>query len=426
MVLYNGTIMKSYEKIAKILRTDHDTIRTAEERLSALTGKVGVLDKIMEENGSLIDARLAALGLTRESSAKEVYDALIRRVEADDAAFYEALGRPQVTEPADWQRVLDTIVAAINPPKGFFLKREKAIEFLRAEPPTKVIEALGYENVDQLIEKEDLMEIYCALRFLQGGEWLNTVFFKQYEHITSDDFEERAITPIALSKKWGALAEGFMKKKFHNISHLKEMGIIYVIPLSVELSGETLRNLALLLHYFNEIPFYSDIIRKFAHAPETFVANLQSLLRGDVLDAPLVSEDGKMPWMVVQRYLAKDDEFDWRLFAPHINPEALHWERAERLLPIVAQSIDGTFNDLAFWKDLGWVGDYFKSDAGIDVLVSFNIVDTAMALVQQQENVKYLYHQQESLWNKLFVEYFGQEQMETMMKGYIIEGYFQI
>ena len=211
--------MKSYEKIAKILRTDQDTIRVVEERLSALTGKVGVLDKIMEENWTSIQGRLNILGLTRDSSAKEIYDALISKIEADDASFYEALGRPQVTEPADWQRVLDVIVAAINPPKGLFLKKEKAIEFLRNEPPTKVIEALGYDNVDQLLENEDLMEIYCALRFLQGGEWLNTVFFKQYDVVTPDDFEERDITPIALPKKWGTLAEGFMRKKYHNISH---------------------------------------------------------------------------------------------------------------------------------------------------------------------------------------------------------------
>ncbi|HBT74902.1 TPA: hypothetical protein DEB29_02765 [Candidatus Wolfebacteria bacterium] len=264
------------------------------------------------------------------------------------------------------------------------------------------------------------------MRFLQGGEWLNTVFFKQYEKVTPDDFEERPITPIALPKKWGTLAEGFMKKKYHNISHLKEMGIIYVIPLPLEISGETLRNLALLLHYFNEIPFYSDIIRKFANQPETFVGNLQSLLRGDVLDTQITADGGKMPWMVVQRYLAKDDEFDWRLFAPHINPEALHWEKAEHLLMVVARQIDGFSTDLAFWKNLNWVGDYFKSDAGIDVLVSFNLVDTAMALVQQKEMVKYLYHHQESMWNKIFLEYFGQEEMEAMMKEYIIKGYMEL
>jgi predicted transcriptional regulator len=418
--------MKSYEKIAKILRTDKDVIRVAEERLTALTGKVGVLDKIMEENWTSIDGRLNILGLTRESSAKEVYEALIRKIDTDDASFYNALGQPQVTEPADWQRVLDIIVAAIKPSKGFFLKKEKAIEFLRAEPPLKVIEALGYDNVDELIAHEDLMEIYCALRFLQGGEWLNTVFFKQYEKVTPDDFEERDITPIALQKKWGTLAEGFMKKKYHNISHLKEMGIIYVIPLPLEVSGETLRNLALLLHYFNEIPFYSDIIRKFANMPETFVENLKSLLRGDVLDTPLPEVTNKMPWMVVQRYLAKEDEYDWRLFGPHINPEALHWEKAEHLLMVVARSIDGFSTDLAFWKNLNWVGDYFKSDAGIDVLVSFNLVDTAMSLVQEKEMVKYLYHHQESMWNKIFLEYFGQEEMEAMMKEYIIKGYFEI
>lgn len=427
--------MTSHEKISKILRTDKDTVRLLEEKLSASTGKKNIIDKIIEENETQIRNRLDFLGLGRQISAKKVYDALISKIEADDAQLFKVLGSPLVTSPSDWQRVLKTAQSIANNPKGFFLKKEKAVEFLKNQPPLKILEALGYKSVDEMIQKENIFEIFSALRFVEGSDWLNKVFFKQYENLKPSDFEEREIEVLALPEKWAKIAQEFIGHKRHNISHLKELGLIYVIPLSLEISGETLRNFSLILHYFNEVPFYSDIIKKLSKQTviaspaesgtkqsDNFAQNLISLLRGDVLDERLP----KTQWLVVQRYLAKDDENDWRLFEPRVNPEALHWEKAERMLVKAGESLDHFSGDMAFWRDLNWVGDYFKTEAGIDVLVSFNLVDTAMSLVKEKELIKYLYHHQEALWNKIFTEYFGEEKMEEMMKENIIKGYFEV
>lgn len=417
--------MTSYEKIAKIFRTDKDTVRLLEEKLSASTGKKNVIEKIIEENETQIRSRLDFLGLGRQINAKEIYDALISKIEADDNKLFKVLDSPLVTAPNDWQRVLKIAQLIANNPKGFFLKKEKAIEFLKNQPPLKIIEALGYKSVNEMIQRENIFEIFSALRFVEGSEWLNKVFFKQYKNLKADDFEEREIEVLALPERWVEIAQNFIKYKHHNISHLKELGVIYVIPLSLEISGETLRNFSLILHYFNEIPFYSDIIKKFASDEKSFADNLISLLRGDVLDERLPITK-KSQWLVIQRYLGKDDEHDWRLFEPHINPEALHWEKAERMLVKAGESLDHFSADMSFWRDLNWVGDYFKTETGIDVLVSFNLVDTAMSLVKEKELVKYLYHHQEALWNKIFIEYFGEEKMEETMKENIIRGYFEV
>ena len=96
------------------------------------------------------------------------------------------------------------------------------------------------------------------------------------------------------------------------------------------------------------------------------------------------------------------------------------------MLVRAGETLDGFPEDFFFWQNLNWAGDYFKSDAGVDVLVSFNLVDTAMSLVKSKEMIKYLYHHQESLWNKIFTEYFGEEEMEKMMKENIIRGWFEV
>ena len=86
-----------------------------------------------------------------------------------------------------------------------------------------------------------------------------------------------------------------LEKKYHNISHLKEFGIIFVIPLPIDTAGETTRMFTLLLHYLHEVPFYSDLFRKYSTQPD-FVSNFKSLLRGDIPTGP-IPENGKINWV---------------------------------------------------------------------------------------------------------------------------------
>ncbi len=417
------------KKIAKILRCDRDYIYKIDRHFSEITGKSGVFDSIVEENDSIVEERVRRLGLSMGASAKEVYDALISKVEADDYKLSRALGMPSWTSQKGCEYVGSIAKKVIKnsgaPARGFFLKKEKAKEFLEKEPPRKILAYLGYGSVEKMIEKEDLFEIFCALRFVEGNEWLNKNFFRLYEHLTPDDFEERDIEVRALSPKWNNVAQVFVMKKWHNISHLKELGVVFIIPISLGISGELLRMMSLVLHYLHEVPFYSDMFRMISEERKTFSGNLISLLRGDVVEKK-ISEGEKTLWLVVQRYLAKDDENEWRLFVPRINPEALHWARASADLARIGEVIPLEGGDLSFWEDLDWVGEYFKDDIGNDALVSLNVVDTVMSLVQKKELIKYLYHHQEALWNKIFQEYFGEKLLEKAMKKHLLRGWFEI
>jgi len=417
--------MNSIEKIARILRTDKDFVAEIERRFEVITGKKGVLDKIMEENDKLMKDRMMSLGAAGGSDAKEIYDALISKIESDDRRLFQSLGNPNCQVTKDCQAIVDVAKGAVNPPKGFFLKLDKAKEFLMSEPPRKVMRALGYSSVQEMLAKEDLYEVYSALRFVEGGEWLNTIFFKQYEKLMPDDFEEREIVVKALSDKWGSSAQEFVLKKRHNISHLKELGVVFVIPTMLGISGEILRMFVLILHYLHEIPFYSTIFKEITKTKITFTNNFTSLLRGDVLDRHFADSERSL-WLVVQRYLAKDDENDWRLFVPHINPEAIHWAKASENLAKIGDLLDGFSDELLFWENLDWVGDYYKDEIGRDTLVSFNIVDTVMSLVKEKDMVKYLYHHQEALWNKIFAAYFDKEELEKKSRDYLLQGYFEI
>lgn len=417
--------MEANEKVARILRADKHTLQKTVAYLEKVTGKKNVLEKILEENEKLMQSHMLTLGVRKDASAKEVYDGLISKIEADDALIFKALGNPSCKKVEDCQTIGGIALKVVQPPKGFFLKTEKAKEFIVKQPPLKVMEFLGYKSAEEMVAKENIFEIYSALRFVEGSEWLNGVFFKQYETLTPADFEERDVQVLALSAKWDKEAAKFVEKKKHNISHLKELGVVFIIPALLGISGEILRMFMLIMHYLYEIPFYSSIIKEISGYGGEFPRSLVSLLRGDVADSRL-GEGVRSRWLVIQRYLAKDDINDWRLFVPHINPEAIHWMKAEENLFKVGEVMDGFSKELAFWRDLSWVGDYFKDESGVEVLVSFNIVDTVMSLVKQKEMVKYLYHQEEALWNKIFIEFFNRPMLEEYARKYLLQDFFEV
>ncbi|MBI5153419.1 MAG: hypothetical protein HZA36_03095, partial [Parcubacteria group bacterium] len=214
--------------------------------------------------------------------------------------------------------------------------------------------------------------------------------------------------------------------KWHNVSHLKELGVIFVLPVELGVSGELLRMVSMVFHYLHEIPFYSDLVRKSAEMSEPFSAHLISLLRGDVREERVDVSSEKLIWFVIQRYLVKGGDNDWRLKIPHVNPEALHWSRAGEDLMRMGEVYPKLDHTLRFWENLDWVGEYLANEQGEETLVSFNPVDMVMSLVQKERMIMYTYHQQEALWNKIFMEYFGREGLEQYIKKNIFRGYFEI
>ncbi|MFA6296816.1 MAG: hypothetical protein WC663_05655 [Patescibacteria group bacterium] len=409
----------SAEKIARILRTDKVTVLKTAELMEKKFKKSLVLDKIVSENNFRIKELLGILKLPKNSHALTIHKAIILKLKRDDRALFEMLGQPICEKKESCSKAIQVALEITDNKRGFFIKKDKAKEFLLKNPPPNILSALKYKSMELLLEKEDWREVYAALRFVESRDWMNNVFSKAYLKLQPSDFEYRDIEVIVLNEKWLRIAQRFIKKKYHNLSHLKELGIIFIIPISSGIAGETLRMFSLILHYLNEIPFYSKLIEK--HKTDgKFANNLDSLIRGDVLSE-------KMPFgffRIVQRYLAKDDENDFRLFEPHVNPETIHWSKAEESLSKLDVKFKGL--EFAFWEGLNFVGDFFKGDLN-DELISFNLIDNEMGLAKRKEMIKYLYHHQESLWNKIFYEYVGGK---TMMEKMIIDnwekGYIEV
>lgn len=295
---------------------------------------------------------------------------------------------------------------ANTPKTTWALKRSVAKKLLKEMPPKEMMKHLGYRSLDSMFKREPFDELYTALRFTEGPEWLEE-FNNVFSQVKPSDFEERKISIIEMDHdKWVDQAAKFTKKKLHNVTHTKEMGTIVVVPMHIdEMRGLPLKTMALLFHYINEIRLYSSFF-KLKSTHKNFGAEVVDTLNADPPKAAVISGQ-HIHWRVIQKYLGKpslNGERHPEAFEPHVHPEDLHWRKAEDIL----YEIDP---ELEFWRDM----DYVIHDIDGDP-VAFNLTDVSFAYSNKEpfEN-RYLYHARESLWNEIFMRYMGHRNLEEQI-----------
>ncbi|KKT24582.1 MAG: hypothetical protein UW11_C0044G0003 [Parcubacteria group bacterium GW2011_GWA2_43_9b] len=356
--------MTSIQKIAVLLRTPENVLVELFAMMEKLTGKTGVADKICEENQVIVRQKLNELGIPEDKAdAQLVQIKLFEKIKEADEAFYEFLGRPDLGRQEGCEAMIKIIRDISKVRKGFFLKEEKLRDFLFLNPPKNILKDLGYEGIAEMLAKEDLYEIFAALRFVESERWLNEVFFRPYNDLTADNFEEREIRVRVLSEKWGPIGAKFVGKKLHHISHLKEIGFVFIIPeilngnVRVYSPGHIMETFSLVLHYIHEVDFYCELFRQYAKKTD-FGKKIAGLLSGRISGAILPGN--RVVWRIIQRYLAKIDPQDPRLFEPHVNSENLHWLRAEKEMDEFAAKNPQVKMD--FWRG---IDDFAGSSARI-------------------------------------------------------------
>lgn len=396
--------------MAKILRdlldAEEPIFSTAVRQLEKASGNHSADVRLIAELTEKTHAAMRTLGLDpANTTGEEYYHALLARVQADNERVTKMLG---AADSSDVRDLVPRLIDAANKVKFnrrvFVLKHDKAKEFLRQMPPEKLMKRLGYDTVDALFEGEDFDELYTALRFSEGSEWLNA-YNELFKTVTADDYEERDIRILAMDHdKYVDLAEHFTQKKLHNVTHTKELGVIVVVPLrDTHSKGLTLKTLPLLLHYLNEVKLYSSFFKLRANKPNF----------GEIVVTTLIADPGTasqmagqyVHWRVIQRYFGKlKDESHKEAFEPHVHPEDLHWRRAEDLL----YQIDP---EMEFWKDNDYVGVLFD---GLPVTLNFVDVSLSYANGMSYEQ-RYYYHFRESLWNEIFIRYMTYPNLEQQI-----------
>lgn len=390
--------------LAALLDAKQPLFDLALDQLEKRTGKQGLDARLAGEIASTVALRTKELGLGPDCTGEQLYEALISKVRQHNEHLATKWGGGDEDDVAAQLPKIEQAALGMKVPRdGWFLKREVAGQMLEHMPPDKIIGRLGYANAYDMVRSESIQEIFLALRFGQDETWLNR-FNELYQKLTPDDFENRDIELVPFDiKKWGNIAEHFIEKKLHNITNSKEIGAIAIMPMHIaRMPGIILKDLPLILHYYNEIRLYSAFF-KLIKAKPNFGEIVTNTLIAD--PSPVSIEGQKIHWRVIQRYFGKlPKEQHPEIFEPHLQPEDLHWRRAEETL----YDYDP---ELAFWQDLDFVATIKGSD-----IVTFSLLDLSFSYSNQLPyKDRYIYHFRESLWNEVFARYMGQKVLEEQL-----------
>ena len=397
---------KTTTTLRDLLDAEEPLFTQALEQLEDASGRKGADVKLLSEIIEKSHRIMKELGLDpADTNGPEFYGALLNRIAVHDEHLARQIGG---TEPDNVDQMLPLIAKAVEgidmPRDCWVLKKHIAKDFLRKMPPKGIMQRLGYSDVAEMLKKENLGEIYGALRFAEKPDWLRE-FNKKYERLTPSDFETRPIEVIQMPKeRWGDIAAHFIQKKRHNITHLKELGVILMLPMQqARDKGITLKVLALLLHYHNEIRLYSSFF-KLQQVKPHFGKVFVETLNADPDLGPIMAGQ-HIHWRVIQRYFGKlKDEYHPETFQPHVQPEDLHWRRAEETL----YELDP---ELAMWKEMDYAALMFE-----DGPVTLNLMDLSVSYSNQTPyEGRDIYHFRESLWNEVFIRYMGYKNLETQI-----------
>jgi len=389
--------------MAKFLRdlldAEEPLFTEALRQLEHASGRQAADTKLIGDITTMAHENLRQMGLNpATSTGEEVFHGLEARLEQDIKRLTRVIG---AEESEDVRYLVPFMVKAANEVefnrKVFVIKHESAKNLLRQMPPKNLMEKLGYDDIESMFDHERFAELYTALRFSEGPDWLNK-YDELFEKITPADYEERDLEIVVMDHdKYVDLAAHFVQKKLHNVTHTKELGVIVVVPMHAKtMRGLVLKTLPLLFHYMNEVKLYSTFFKLKSKKPH-FGKTVVNTLVADPGDASQMAGQ-KIHWRVIQRYLGKhkEDSISTIAFEPHVQPEDLHWRRAEDLL----YKIDP---ELKFWKDRDFVALMYDGFP-----VAFNLFDVSFAYSNRETYEKrYAYHFRESLWNEIFVRYMG-------------------
>ncbi len=392
--------------LSELLQAKEPMFTRTIEDLENASGEFAEDAKLTAEIVQKFQQKVNELGLDpHDSTGREIYHALLAKIEVQDKHLAESIGGKNTDSVSEMLPLAVKAIKKTDMPRScWVLKKSVAKNFLRQTPPPNIMKRLGYTSVDSMLKKENLFEIYGALRFAESDEWLNE-FNKKYKTLQPTDFTTRDIELVIMKKdRWGDIAKHFVEKKRHLNTHLKELGVVLILPANEDvMPGITTKLLTLSYHYYNEIRLYSAFF-KLQQVKKNFGEIFVNTLIADTGSQPVVAGQ-HIHWRVIQRYFGKlGDEVHPEVFEPHVQPEDLHWRRAEDLL----YQVDP---EMAFWRDLDYVGKQFDGWP-----ITMNIMDVALSYSNKVDyKDRYVYHFRESLWNEIFVRYMGKKTLENQI-----------
>lgn len=376
------------------------------QQLERAAGRPSTDIRLTSEILQRVQEKLHILGLDpRDTTSKELYQALSQRFHRDEALAREALKITANSTSYDTLRkIIKFTEKNTDQQITFALKNSVAKRLLKKMPPKRAMKQLGYRSLDSMLKHEAVPHMYVAAFLCESLTWRKK-FLDQYVKLQSSDFELR---PVEVSLPKAARWTKFMGSiTLHQdaVVSFKELGAVVVLPLERKASGFVLANLTLLLSALNDISSTTSFLKLQQVKPD-FGSVVRTIAETEPLTtAELVNRS--VPWRVVHQYYARFTQaYNSLIFEPHVQPSDLHWLHPESLLPELHPALD-------FWLDTRYTAHIHGTEK-----VSFNIFDVAMNYYNQLPFTKRTSQAiQRSLWQELMIRYLDHANVEQAIAG---------
>jgi len=362
------------------------------------------------EVNQLTKDKLSLLGLDpKDTTAKELYMSLLRKIEEDDLKLTKKLrylAASRVSAEADPVAGMIEVLKEVDENLSCFaIKKSKIKLLLKAVPPKRTMKSLGYRSIDSMLKREPTLVILPAAQILESKTWLKK-FAEQYKTLTPSDFEERTISFLEpKNSHWQKINSETLSKRHSNVYSSRETGSILLLSLpGNELpKGAITSSLSLALSELNQIRACSTYL-KLSQVRKDFsetvfkISQDQVELKSKLFDQPV-------PWNLVHRYYSLiTEKFRSDVFEPYLRVEDMIWHPVEKTLSDIEPSFKFWLNS----SHLGLVED--------DQPVSLNLMDSALNLCNQRKFEDRITHYfKNSLWHELLLKYLKIEPVEQSL-----------
>lgn len=391
--------------LSDLLSGDEPSFTNSLRRLESDSGNPSIDIRLVADIAAKVKSKMRELGLDpSDTNARELYYALQALIKKHDEFLTNSLG---VKDPTDHDNLLPKIVEKVKdldiPKTCWALKPTSAKKLLKQSPPKKVMKQLNYRSIDSLLKREDMDEVFVAIRLLESPTWLRR-FISSYRKLSSNDFENRKVNVYIFDDhRWGDEARTFTSVHNGNLLHLKDMGVIAVLPFTFKkMAGLSITLLPLILHYLNEIRVHSSYL-KLQQVKADFSEYLVESLAHDVIGTVEISGQA-FDWRTIARHYVKEKTGVPGSFEPNLQFEDIVTKKADEVLYKLEPA-------LKFWEGLDYVGVMGEGKP-----VPLGLIDNALSYFNHLDYGRQsVSNFQRSLWDELLSRYVGRQPIEEKL-----------
>ncbi len=292
-----------------------------------------------------------SLGLDpADTTAKELYHALMLRVERDEKTLRKQLGISEKSSLQDLVPQTIKLFEQLKLPRGVWvLKNSVAKRLIHAHPPKHLMKQLGYRSLDSLLKREMPAAIIAAGLVCEDSTWRER-FHMKYKQLKATDYEMRNVQLVLLnSKRWQQFFDKQPSLKRRLILPVPELGTLVILPMDATvLPGAGFALFLALAYHINKLRSLSAQVKLQQVKPQ-FGSKALAIWNGQNLPLALVANQ-PIHFDVLQRYVAS--------VSPSLYPELLdpymQLEDLEQISPeTLLVSVDPSFS---FWQGISASG----------------------------------------------------------------------